>query len=140
MSSKSASILSLSEASLNGEGFIEGVDNAISVIGEQSEICKQYSSAPVFPTFGQKLAISKGIYDGMPVDAVRYASPSHMTGWYLTTDLYDGDVKTMEVVYYHDVVFKRPDLRPYLALPPGFRFNASDDVDIWFDESVSRVH
>ncbi len=42
------------------------------------------------------------------MDAVRYASPSQVTGWYLTTDLYDGDVKTMEW-FITMMLFSRPD-------------------------------
>jgi len=60
-----------------------------------------------------------------------------MTGWWLTTDLYDGDIKSMMVVHYYHVVFARQDIVKYLALPYGFRFHyTSGRGDVWFDGKI----
>lgn len=124
------------EAKGEGEDFIEGADYAIRVILEQEEMCKKFNASPIFPTFSQKIVISKGVYEGLTIEAVRYPSPDHMTGWWLTTDLYDGNVKSLMTVHYFHVAFKRPDLIKYLALPHGFRFFAGKEDDVWLDQKV----
>lgn len=55
------------------------------------------------------MVISKGIYKGLAVDAVRYP--------------------------YYQVAFRRPEIIKYFALPYGYRFYKTDnEQDIWFDE------
>lgn len=103
---------------------------------KQEEICKKFKVSPRFPIFTQKVAISAGVLDGLPIEAVRYPSPYHMTGWWLTTTEYDGNVKTIKPVPCHDIAFNRPDIFKYLALPFGYRFFCGEETDIWFDEKV----
>lgn len=122
------------EAKKNGDGFEEGVEYSIKVLIEQEEECRRHGVNPFFPTFNQKIVISKGVYDGLAVDAVRYPSPDHMSGWWVTTDLFDDNIDSLMNVYYFHVAFKRPDLLKYFALPPGYRFYISaEEKDIWFD-------
>jgi hypothetical protein len=83
------------------------------------------------------IVISKGVLEGDPIDAVRYKSPTHMTGWWITTDLYDGDIKSLQTMHYYHLAFKRPDILRYLALPYGYRFNLDNKVDIWFDPNAN---
>lgn len=130
------SYYSLWEAKKNGEGFIEGVDYSIRINLEQREICKSFNVIPSFPTFSQKIVISNGVYEGYPIEAVRYPSPSHMTGWWLTTEMYDGNIKSLMLEHYFHLAFKRPDLIKYLALPNGFRFFLGKEENIWFDQKV----
>lgn len=124
------------EASKNGENFIEGADCSIKVVSEQREMCKRFNVTPSFPTFSQKIVVSDGVYEGLPVEAVRYPSPEHMTGWWLTTEQYDGNTKSLKPVHYFHVAFKRPDLIKYLALPNGYRFFAGIEEDVWFDQKI----
>lgn len=129
--------LAIWEASSNGEGFVEGIRYASKVINEQEEMCEKYDVTPVFPQFNQNVVISKGVYEGLGVDAVRYSSPDHMTGWWLTTDLYDDNIDSLMNVHYYHVAFNRPDLLKYVALPFGFRFYITEhEEDIWFDENA----
>ena len=125
------------EASNNGDGYTLGTEYALKVINDQEEECLIYTAHPVFPTFNQKIVISKGVYEMMAVQAVRYPSPDHMCGWWITTDLYDGKIKSLLVVHFYHVAFARPDLLRYLALPNGYRFYISDnEIDVWFDETI----
>jgi len=132
----SDSYYDLWEANKDGEDFTEGVDYSIKMIQEQHEMCKRFNVIPSFPTFSQKIVISKGVYEGLPIEAVRYPSPNHMTGWWLTTEQYDGNIKSLMPVHYFHVAFKRPDLIKYLALPNGYRFFAGKEEDIWYDQKV----
>lgn len=125
------------EANSEGNGFTKGVDYSIKVIKEQENLCKQYGVSPIFPTFNQNIVISKGVYEGLGVDAVRYPSPEYMTGWWITTELYDDNIDSLMNVHYFHVAFKRPDLIKYLALPYGFRFYITEqEKEIWFDKEV----
>jgi hypothetical protein len=135
----SHSILDIWEAERQGNGFVEGVEYAIQVINEQADECSKHGVKPSFPNFGQNIVISKGVYEGLGVDAVRYPSPDHMTGWWVTTDLYDGDTDSLMKVHFFHVAFKRPDLMRYFALPFGFRFYINEsENEIWFDENALR--
>ncbi|MCR8559919.1 hypothetical protein KXD93_19870 [Mucilaginibacter sp. BJC16-A38] len=130
------SIINLHEVQPDGKGFVEGGDHAIKVIIDQQQECIKYDIIPLFPLFSQLIVISEGVFDGKDIDAVRYPSPNNMTGWWLTTELYDGDISSLQTIHYYHVVFKRPDLIKYLALPFGFRILTGEPEKIWFDEKV----
>ena len=59
-----------------------------------------------------------------------------MSGWWITTDLYNGDIQTLRREHTYHVTAGRPDLAKYLALPEGFRFNLSVAEEVWLDEKV----
>ncbi|MCM3630406.1 hypothetical protein M3194_24030 [Paenibacillus glycanilyticus] len=127
------------EVQSNGEGFEEGADYAIKVVQEQKQECQKYGANPQFPIFNQMMVISKGVYEGLAVDAVRYPSPDHMSGWWLTTDLYDENIESFMNVHYYHVAFMRPEIIKYFALPYGYRFYKTDnEQDIWFDEDALK--
>jgi hypothetical protein len=70
------------------------------------------------------------------VQGIRYPSPDHMSGWWITTDRYDGNIKSLRYEHTYHVTAARPALAKYLALPDGFRFNFSAGEEVWFDEKV----
>ena len=111
--------------------------NTISFLKGQNDICSRYKVNLMFPLIGQKIAVSKEIYDGSEVNAVRYDAPSHMTGWYLTSNEFNGDVNTLIVDHLFHLLKVRPDIAKYLALPAGYRFFKDELGDkIWFDEDI----
>lgn len=112
----------LYEVTEDGEGFREGCDTAILIIGKQSKVCLKYKEITNFPNFGQNIVISKGVYEGKDIEGIRYESPKHMCGWWLITDDYDDNVNSLMNVNYYKIAFKRPDILEYLALPFGYRF------------------
>lgn len=120
-----------------GSSFVVGIDLSLKIILDQSQVCSQYQCNIDFPTFSQKVVISDGVLDDEPIQAVRYSEPSHMTGWYLTTSQYSGDPDSLHVIYYYDLVFRKPELLKYLALPIGYRFSIyKNELDVWFDEVI----
>ncbi len=78
-----------------------------------------------------------GVVEGDAVEGVRYPSPEHMSGWWITTDRYDGDSKSLTLHHLHHLVEWRPDIAPYLALPFGFRFILGEAEHVWFDEVIA---
>lgn len=112
----------LYELNFDGSDFNRGCDTAISVVSEQSETCWQHNLVPLFPNFNQSVVISDGVYEGKDIEGIRYDSPQNESGWYLITDDYNEDIKTLKVVHFYHVAFARPDILKYLALPFGYRF------------------
>jgi hypothetical protein len=120
-----------------GDDYRIGVEHSITVTNQQMDVCLQHNTTALFPTFNQKIVISKGAYEGLPLEAIRYPSPSHMCGWWLITDEYDDDLKALMVVHFYHAAFKRPDVHRYLALPFGYRFFIDGDkFEGWLDEEV----
>jgi hypothetical protein len=125
------------EAEQSGKGYHSGVDYAIYVVHEQENECSRHKATSVFPTFSQNIVISKGVYEGLPIEGIRYPSPKHMTGWWLITDEYDDNVNSLQNVHYSHVAFKRPDILKYLALPFGYRFFADEFTsEVWYDDKI----
>ncbi len=120
--------------------FVHGIDLASTIWREQHNLCDQVGAAFDAPQGDSLAVISKGILDGThPVQGVRYPSPGHMSGWWLTTDLYDGDIKSLETIHLYHVMARRRDLFPYLALPNGFRFEllGPNNSTVKFDEDAA---
>lgn len=125
----------LYEANADGSGFNKGCDTAISVVRQQSEMCLQYDLIPLFPNFNQSVVISDGVYEGKDIEGIRYDSPQGESGWYLITDDYNDDIKSLKMVHFYHVAFARPDILQYLAIPFGYRFIMKNgNVEICRDE------
>lgn len=92
------------------------------------------------PTEDQLVVISDGVLEGELVEGVRYFSPKHMSGWWLTTEKYNGNIDTLHTEHFQHCFEKRPDLIKYLSLPAGFRFFQNgykkNKEDIWFDSKI----
>lgn len=114
------------------------LSNTINIFKEQTAFCLSKNATSDIPKLAQKIAISKEIYEGSEVNGVRYESPSHMSGWYLTSNSYNGDVKSLLVEHLYHILKERPDLAKFLALPAGYRFfKDKEGEDAWFDEQVT---
>ncbi|WP_259368131.1 MULTISPECIES: hypothetical protein [unclassified Colwellia] len=73
------------------------------------------------------------------MEGVRYPSPEHMSGWWLTTDEYDGNIDSLVTVHFQHIIEKRPELALYMALPFGYRFNLGGESEhVWFDQEVAQ--
>ena len=118
--------------------FIPGATLGLTYWRDQHLVCESLG-AEFFPARADQLAAcSAGVIEGDPVQGVRYPSPERMSGWWITTDRYDGDIRPLRNEHLYHVTAARPDLARYLALPYGFRFDLSKIEDIWFDESVAN--
>ncbi len=118
----------LYEVNEDGSDFNKGCDTAISVVRSQSEICRQQNLNPIFPNFNQSVVISDGVYEGKDIEGIRYDAPQDESGWYLITDDYNDDIKTLKMVHFYHVAFARPDILKYLAVPGGYRFQMHNNT------------
>nr|WP_223879108.1 hypothetical protein [Chitinimonas arctica] len=116
--------------------FVLGVSSTVSHWRDQHQICQKVDAVFSPPRLDQLVVISDGVYEGDEVEGVRYPSPDHMSGWWLTTDRFNGDTSTLKTVHAHHVSARRPDLAKFLALPFGYRF-FSPQSDVWFDRKVA---
>lgn len=116
--------------------YKEGIDIAIEIYRIQSSLVKE-GIAPQIPKFSQKIALTEDIYNGSEINGVRYGAPSHMTGWYLTSNSYKGDIKRLIVDYLYFIINNRFDIVKFLALPTGYRFyKDSEEEGFWFDDQI----
>jgi hypothetical protein len=129
--------LDIWECTLSLHDWIEGASTAIEVFKEHKDLMSKLNVEALVPTFNQKIVISEGVLEGDFVEGVRYPSPGHMSGWWLSTDRYNGDLGTMKPIPLHEFIPFRPDLIKYLILPFGFRFDTRSK-DVWFDESATK--
>lgn len=123
------------EYNADATDYIFGVTNTLQYWQEQHQICEKTSSVFTPPRADQMIVISDGVYEGDIVQGVRYQSPKHMSGWWITTDRYDGDVNSLKTVHAYHLTEKRPDLVKFLALSVGHRFY-SDNEEVKFDQSL----
>ncbi len=86
------------------------------------------------------VAVSDGVLQGLPVEGVRYNSPEHMTGWWLTDEKFDGNIENIKTVHLRHVLEARPELFKFLSLPHGTRFYQEGfkglKEDVWIDEKI----
>ncbi|PKW29036.1 immunity protein Imm33 domain-containing protein [Flavobacterium lindanitolerans] len=117
--------------------LVQGCDYSLEVMNNQIKVCDKHSSKYLFTRVNQNIAISDGVLEGVAVEGVRYEAPEHMSGWYLTTDLYNDDINSLKQIRLPDLARRRPELIKYLALDNGFRFFVdSKNDEVWFDEEV----
>ncbi|SHN22481.1 hypothetical protein SAMN05216593_1159 [Pseudomonas asturiensis] len=111
-----------------------GITTTLTMWAEQHAMCAKAGVEYSVPRHDQLIVISDGVLEGDPAEGVRYSSPEHMSGWWITTDRYNGDTKTLKTVHAHHVAEHRPDLVKFLALPFGYRFYGITG-EAWRDKS-----
>ena len=127
----------LLELTSDGESFVSGCEYSYGLISSQKGVCEHLKVAPKFARTDQMVALTDDVLNGVHnIDAVRYLAPEHMSGWWITSDNYDGNVSSLKTVHMGHVLAVREDLRPFLALPPGYRIRVEDEVDVWLDPDV----
>lgn len=115
--------------------YVPGVSKTLRYWRDQHRVCEKASSLFSPPSAEQLITISDGVFEGDDVQGVRYPSPAHMSGWWITTDRYDGNISSLRTVHAYHLTAKRPDLAPFLALAYGYRFY-SDNGEVRFDPKV----
>lgn len=105
----------------------------------QRDCCTHYQADFMPPGRDKLVVISEGVYEeGTQIEGVRYPSPDHMSGWWLTTEKYTGDIGTLKTVHFQHIIDKRPEVAIYMALPFGYRFILGGTSEhVWFDSEVS---
>lgn len=115
--------------------YVPGISNTLRYWRDQHQVCAMATSIYDPPNAEQLIVISEGVFERDDVQGVRYPSPNHMSGWWITTDRYDGNVSSLKTVHAYHLTAKRPDLAKFIALTYGYRFY-SDNGEVRFDPKV----
>src|SRR3990170_3766906 len=90
----------------------------------QVEVCRRFGAEP-FPAFaGQKVGIARNVKEGVqPLNGLRHPPEGDTTGWYIWGgEELPNDSNFFVPLHVHHLDDWCPDVLPYLALPPGWRF------------------
>lgn len=108
---------------------------------EQITICEKYN-AEIYPVSDiSKIGTAenvkhKGLY---PINGLRHRPEGDTNGWYIWAgeDFSDNENFFLPLHTTHLQIW-RPEVIPFLALPPGYRFLIGENgyEDVWFDESL----
>lgn len=128
------------ELDANASDFVLGASLTLGYWREQHRVCRRYNAVFSPPEPESMTALSAGVMEGQPAHALRYPWPAHMSGWVIVTDAYDGDVRSLVNQHTYHLTSARPDLAPYVALPPGFGFDLRDGIRVTYDEAALREH
>lgn len=118
--------------------FRAGISLAVTYWREQHKTCESLGTAFLPPRAHQLVVVSDGVFQGDSVQGVRYPSPEHMSGWWITTDRYDGRAESLRTEHLYHLTASRPELARLIALPYGYRFDQAHGEGAWFDLEVAQ--
>lgn len=106
----------------------------------QLEICERVSVEPDAPSADAKLGL--GPTDGLPLNGLRHRPEPGTSGWFIWAG---GEIDQSDDGYFRSTHVTHlgqmhPEVMPYLALPPGWRFQvAPGQEDVWYDARLLAV-
>ena len=106
---------------------------------EQEKVCKRFEVEPVPSPAEAKIGVASNVRSGLqPINGFRHQPEVGTTGWFV----YAGEELSTDPDYFSPLHISHvqdwcPEIEPYLALPPGWRFLLAPGYeDVWFDESL----
>jgi hypothetical protein len=112
----------------------------------QQDVCRRFGAEfmPTDETY--KLGMSENAMRcEQPLNGLRHSPESGTSGWFIWGgEQLSSDPEFFKPVHVYHAQELCPEVLPYLALPPGWRFLIADGYeDVWFDEALlspSSVH
>lgn len=104
----------------------------------QQEICRRVGAAFVPPETGSKLGIARDVGSGsLPLNGLRHPVEVETCGWYVWAGDTSDAPDFFQPMHIEHVGIRCPEILPYLALAPGWRFLIADGYeDVWYDSSL----
>jgi hypothetical protein len=119
--------------------YSEDLEFVLEIISKQKQICSYNKSSFLSPLPNQLIAVSNGALSNIGnIDGVRYSAPDHMSGWYITGEEYDNDIKSLRLIHAVELIEINPNIAIYLGLENNFRFNLSDEIKVWRDDTIEN--
>lgn len=114
---------------------------ASDVSAEQEQICRRFGPVPFAADPQLKVGISANVREGvLPLNGLRHLPAGDTTGWYIWAGDMSDDPEFFKALHVSHLAEWCPEVLPYLALPPGWRFLlAPEHEDVWFDESIVHI-
>ena len=107
-------------------------------MSNQKEICEKHNVVPFLCQSDDKLGIAIETIGQLPINGLRHSPENGTCGWYIwcgeelgkDTDFF----KPLHVSHIENYI---PEIKKYLALPPGYRFLVAGDYeDVWYDPNL----
>ena len=106
---------------------------------DQRNVCQRFGAEYMPPEASQKVGISLGSLETVPLHAVRLIPENGTCGWYIYGGENSTDADFYQPLHVAHLVERCPNIVPYLALPPGWRvLLAPDYEDVWFDGELLK--
>lgn len=101
-----------------------GIDNAISLLKKQLEVCSFLGLVPQRCSLNDKVLLSREILNGIDIntEGIRLKVKEGSSSWVLVSENWDGNYNSLSRTTLSEVAEKRVDLLPLLFLPSGYRF------------------
>jgi hypothetical protein len=109
------------------------------ITADQRIVCERLGTSPIDAPEGLKVGIGGRGGEG-PVHGLRHPPEGDTTGWYIWRgELSDAD-DFFSPLHVSHLKTQLPEVVPYLALPPGWRFLLGPGhEDIWYDAALLDV-
>jgi hypothetical protein len=103
----------------------------------QEELCSRFGVVGNPPRTGEKLGIARATVGKLPINGLRIHLEG-TCGWFIWAgEEASTDPNFYQPLHVEHVVDYLPSVVPYLALPPGYRFQIADGYeDVWFDSTL----
>lgn len=105
----------------------------------QADVCARFGVQPMAPLSDEKVGVSRSVREGVtPINGMRHQPQQGTTGWFIWAgDELSDDPEFFVPLHAEHLAQWCPQVLPYLALPPGWRFLIAPDYeDVWSDDSL----
>ncbi len=105
---------------------------------KQAAICARHGVNPEPPSSFLKVGIALSTLGQHPINGLRHPPESGTSGWFIWAGEQLSDAPDFfQPLHIHHLDKRCPEVLPYLALPPGWRFLvAPEHEDVWCDASL----
>ncbi|HFC8548897.1 TPA: hypothetical protein ACFRHE_000983 [Neisseria lactamica] len=106
---------------------------------EQIIICKKYNTE-IYPVSDvSKIGVAENVKQAnlYPINGLRHRPKGDTNGWYIWAgENFSYNKNFFLPLYTFHLQIWRPEIIPFLTLPPGYRFLIGENgyEDVWFDE------
>jgi hypothetical protein len=109
----------------------------VMVSAEQVAVCARYGVEPVPSREDEKIGLGLHRGGGPPIHGLRHLPEGDNCGWYIWRGELTDDADFFDASHVAHLGDHAPEVLPYLALPPGWRFLiAPDHQNVWFDAQL----
>jgi hypothetical protein len=105
---------------------------------DQRALCQRVGASFSPPSAFQKVGVALATLHLRPLHGLRHPPEHGTSGWYVWGGAeLSPDPDFFQPLHVHHLAKHCPDVMPYLALPPGYRFLIdADHEDVWTDPSL----
>ena len=113
----------------------------MSVADDQKALCARIGTAFEPPSRSDKVGIALQTLHLRPLNGLRHPAEHGTCGWYIWGgEEWSDDPEFCQPLHVDHLDEKCPDILPYLALPPGWRFLIDADYeDVWEDRALLEI-